>query len=312
MYQSLRILKGQISPKVDLKEGILVKNVGLVLEGGGMRGVYTGGVLEYFLEHELFFPYVIGVSAGACNAASYISRQKGRNKQVTIDLVDHPNYLSYKNFLRNKELFGMDFIFDEIPNKLVPFDYDTFERIEQKFIIGTTDCITGNPYYIEKSDCQPKEISKVLKASSSLPLMAPIVKYNGFNLLDGGVSDPIPINKSIEDGNKKNVLILTRNFGYRKKQQRFTWLLNKPYREYPHLIAKMKRRHEQYNASLDYIEKEEKNGSVFVFRPSKEIKVGRVERDKNKLLDLYQLGYNDAKQLHKKLGEWLQENELNH
>lgn len=284
----------------------MVENVGLVLEGGGMRGVYTGGVLEYFSEQELIFPYIIGVSAGACNAASYISRQKGRNKQVTIDLINHPKYLSYKNYLRNKQLLGMDFIFDEIPNQIVPFDYQTFAQAEQKFYIGTTDCHTGKPYYFEKSKLPNNDFATVLKASSSLPLIAPIVKYNGMNLLDGGISDPVPIKKSVLDGNKKNVVILTRNSGYQKKKQRFSWLLNRSYKNYPSLIEKMKERHNHYNFSLNYIEEQEKLGNIFVFRPSKALKVGRLERDKAKLTELYNLGYDDAKRLHQKLTTWLQ------
>ncbi|QOY35739.1 patatin-like phospholipase family protein [Anaerobacillus isosaccharinicus] len=284
-----------------------VEKVGLVLEGGGMRGVYTGGVLEYFQDHQLYFPYVVGVSAGACNGASYVSRQKGRNHQVTIDLVNHPNYISYKNFIRKKELFGMDFIFDEIPNKLVPFDYKTFWEVPQKFYIGTTDCHTGAPTYFEKSECSREGLSTVLKASSSIPLLAPIVSYNGKDLLDGGVSEPIPINKSIKDGNTKHVVILTRPQGYRKEKQRFSWLLHKPYRRYPKLIETMKMRHAMYNSSLQFIEEEEKKENVFVLRPSIPLKVGRIERDKDKLTELYQLGYNDARKQYSKLNKWLEQ-----
>lgn len=283
-----------------------MKNVGLVLEGGGMRGVYTGGVLEYFQEQQLHFPYVIGVSAGACNGASYISRQKGRNKQVTIDLVNHPNYISYKNFFKKKELFGMDFIFNEIPNQLVPFDYETFYKMPEKFVIGTTDCQTGKTIYYEKKELVNNDVSIVLKASSSLPLMAPIVSYKGRDLLDGGISDPIPIKKSINDGNQKNVVILTKNSGYRKQKQRFTSFLHRPYRQYPHLIETMKSRHIQYNTTLDYIEEKEKEGNVFVLRPSIPLKVSRIERDKRKLMELFNLGYNDAKRLHSQLNQWLQ------
>ncbi|WNF38973.1 patatin family protein [Bacillaceae bacterium IKA-2] len=284
----------------------MVVNIGLVLEGGGMRGVYTGGVLEYFSEQELIFPYIIGVSAGACNGASYISKQRGRNKQVTIDLIDHPKYLSYRNFLRHKQLLGMDFIFDEIPNQIVPFDYQTFAEAKQKFFIGTTDCHTGKPHYFEKNNLPSSDFATVLKASSSLPLIAPIVKYNGMELLDGGISDPVPIKKSVQDGNTKNVVILTRNSGYQKKKQAFPWLVNRPYKNYPELVEKMKERHNHYNSALNYIEEQETSGNAFVFRPSKTVKVSRLERDKSKLTELYNLGFNDAKELHEKLVSWLQ------
>ena len=281
-------------------------NIGLVLEGGGMRGVYTGGVLEYFSEQGLFFPYIVAVSAGSCHAASYISKQKGRNKKVTIDLVDHPNYLSFKNYLLKKELFGMDFIFNDIPNQIVPFDYETFHQSNQRFFIGTTDCRTGSSHFIEKSECV-HDINTILKASSSLPLMAPIVDYNGIPLLDGGISNPLPIDKSERDGNTKNVVILTRNHGYRKKSQRFTWMLKKKYHDYPELVEALRKRHEKYNCSIEHIEKQEEAGNVFVFRPSQPLQVGRIERDKTKLNELFHLGYEDAKRLHRSLLEWLGE-----
>lgn len=190
---------------------------GLVLEGGGMRGVYTAGVLEYFMEKELYFPYVIGVSAGACMGASYVSRQKGRNKTVNIEYVSHPQYLSLGNYIRHKQLFGMDFIFDEIPNKLVPFHYDAFLKSDQTFKVGTTDCVTGEAVYYEKNDVE-MDILTLLRASSSLPFIAPMIEYKGRKLLDGGIADSIPVKKSEEDGNVRNVVILTRNADYRKKK----------------------------------------------------------------------------------------------
>jgi predicted patatin/cPLA2 family phospholipase len=140
---------------------------GLVLEGGGMRGVYTAGILEFFLEKALYFPYVIGVSAGACNAISYIAKQKGRNKRVNIEFIRDSRYLSYRNLWKEKSMFGMDFIFDELPNKLVPFDYETFQRTEHTFIVGATDCLTGKPVYFNNH--QEDNMNVVLRASSSLP-----------------------------------------------------------------------------------------------------------------------------------------------
>lgn len=282
-----------------------MKNVGLVLEGGGMRGVYTAGVLEYFLDQGLFFPYIVGVSAGACNGASYVSRQKGRNYQVTIGLVNHPDYISYKNLFTKKELFGMKFIFHDVPKTHVPFDYETFAKVPQKFFIGATDCHTGKPVYFEKSSCIGEDLSNVLQASSSLPLMAPVVTYNGMDLLDGGISDPIPIKKAISDGFEKSVVILTRNLGYQKEKQRFGWMFHRLYRNYPKIVEAMQKRHENYNSTLKFIEEEEKKGKLFVFRPSIPLKVGRIERNKEKLTKLYELGYNDGKALYPKLINWL-------
>lgn len=281
-----------------------MENIGLVLEGGGMRGVYTAGVLECFLENNLMFPYVIGVSAGACNAASYLSRQKGRNKKVNIGFSNHPKYISYKNLIRKKELFGMDFIFDEIPNRLVPFDYDTFHKGSERFIIGTTDCMTGEPLYFEKNQ-YPEDVLQLLRASSSLPFMAPIIQYAGYHLLDGGISDPIPLKKSESEGNLRNVVVLTRNAGYRKKESKFKWLLQRTYGQYPGLVQAMMNRYKKYNETVDYLEEKEKQGTVFIIRPKDRLKVGRIEKNQDKLLDLYNQGYQDAERLLPELKEWV-------
>ncbi|TLS37589.1 patatin-like phospholipase family protein [Pseudalkalibacillus caeni] len=281
----------------------MFNQIGLVLEGGGMRGVYTAGVLEYFLENDFIFPYVIGVSAGACNAASYLSRQKGRNKKVTIDYSSHPDYISYKNLFRKGQLFGMDLIFDDIPNRLVPFDYETFHNTKEKFVIGTTDCLSGSPVYFEKNE-HKENVLTLLRASSSLPLMAPIIQYDDRYLLDGGIADPIPIKKSESDGNKKNVVVLTRNPGYRKKKFKGKWLFKRKYREYEGLIDSLENRPEQYNRTIDYIEQKD-NDSVFVIQPTSPMEVGRIERNPKKLLSLYKHGYNDAKKAHSRLEEWL-------
>ena len=175
---------------------------GLVLEGGGMRGLYTAGVLEYFMEKDLYFPYNIGVSAGACMAASYLSRQKGRNKRVNLDFVEDKRYISFSNFIRKREIFGMDFIFDEIPNRLVPFDMDTFRESPEEFVIVTTDCETGEAVYYDKTN-HGDDLVKLLRASSSLPFVASSVEYKGRHLLDGGIVDPIPIKKAQADGYEK-------------------------------------------------------------------------------------------------------------
>ena len=280
-------------------------NVGLVLEGGGMRGVYTAGVLEFFMEKKLYFPYVIGVSAGACHAASYLSRQKGRNKKVTIDFVKHPRYLSVRNMVREKQLFGMDFIFDDIPNNVVPFDFEAFHKATEQFLIGTTDCETGKAVYFTKQDHRDS-ILTVLRASSSLPLAAPIIDYSNQKLLDGGIADPIPLKKSEQDGNKKNVLILTRNAGYIKQKSKMEWLPRHAYRKFPRLVDTMSNRYNHYNETLTYINEQENNGNVFVIRPNKPLKVGRIERNSSKLIKLYEQGYEDSEHLYNDLLLWLE------
>ena len=270
-----------------------MKNIGLVLEGGGMRGVYTAGLLEFFMEKDLYFPYVIGVSAGACQGASYISRQKGRNKEVSIGYINNPKYLSLRNLPREHSLFGMKLIFDEIPNKLVPFDYKTFYEAKEKFFVGTTDCNTGKAVFFEKSE--HADALALLKASSSLPFVSPMIKINNLSLLDGGITSPIPIQKSIIDGNEKHVVVLTRNKGYRKEPFKMKRMAKMFYPKYGNLINAMLNRHNLYNDTLDYIDNLEKENNAFIFSPSLPLQVGRLEKDVNKLSALYDLGYEDGK-----------------
>lgn len=279
--------------------GCQMKNVGLVLEGGGMRGLYTCGVLEYFMEKALFFNYVIGVSAGACNAASYISRQQGRNEKVIIGFVKNWRYMSLRNLILSKSYFGMDFIFDEIPNRHVPFDFKTFYESPGVFLVGATDCQTGKPVYLNKDDLG--EQFQALRASASLPMLSPIVNYKDYELLDGGISDSIPINKSINDGNTKNIIVLTRNKGYRKYPGKFNALLKLKYKNYPLLIETMLNRYKKYNETLDYIESLENHGKAVVIRPSKELEVGRLEKDPHKLRSLLRQGYEDTKRSYERI-----------
>jgi predicted patatin/cPLA2 family phospholipase len=292
-------------------EGINIKKVnvmlfeqtGLVLEGGGMRGVYTAGVLEYLLENDVEFPYVIGVSAGACIAASFLSKQKGRNKKVNIGFAGNPRYLSWRNYFKNRELFGMDFVFDEIPNKIVPFDYKAFHSNNAEFVIGTTDCHTGEPVYHYKNDYAENVLTPI-RASSSLPFVAPVVEYNSRHLLDGGISDPIPVKKAELDGFKRNVVVLTRNKEYKKSPSRFNYLIKRKYPQYPGLCHAMMKRYKLYNDTVDYLEREEEKGNVFIIRPQSPLKVGRIERNPKKLEDLYKQGYSDAQTKFKDLFAW--------
>ncbi|RLQ95252.1 patatin-like phospholipase family protein [Falsibacillus albus] len=268
-------------------------DIGLVLEGGGMRGVYTAGVLECFLENDIEFPYVIGVSAGACNAASYLSKQKGRNKKVNIGFVKDPRYISWRNYLMKRELFGMDYIFDEIPNRLVPFDYEAFHQNKAEFVIGTTDCMSGEPVYLHKKDYE-RNVLMAIRASSSLPFVANEIQFKGRLLLDGGISDPVPLRKAQEDGYSKNIVILTRNMGYLKKRSRFTFLVKKKYPQYSGLFKAMSERYKKYNEIMVHLAEEEKKGNVLIIRPLEPLKVSRVERNPLKLEELYNQGFNDA------------------
>ena len=281
----------------------MTTNIGLVLEGGGMRGLYTCGALEFFMEKDLYFQYIIGVSAGACNAVSYISKQKGRNIKVNTGFLNNWRYMSLRNLLFEKSFFGMDFIFKEIPGKFVPFDYETFQNSPCEFLVGATDCKTGKAVYFNKDDI--REGFDALRASSSLPVISPIVQFKGYELLDGGISDSIPIAKSIEDGNDKNVVILTRNKGYRKNPMKFGKLIKIKYRKYPLLIESMMNRYKKYNETLETIEELEGKGKVMVIRPSEQLKVDRIERNSAKLHELFKNGYEDGEKSYERIQEFM-------
>jgi len=272
-----------------------LKSSGLVLEGGGLRGVYTSGVLRLFMDRRLFFPYVIGVSMGACNAANYVSRQPERNRIVNIRYVNDSRYLSYLRLLAGGELFGMDFIFDTIPNSLVPFDYETLRGSDVKCVTVVTDCTTGEALYFEKNELG-EDYLPVLRASTCLPFIAKPVRFNGLILMDGGISDPVPIRKSISDGNTRHVLILTRPKGYRKSPSRIGGLARIRYPRLPGLCDALARRHTGYNETMDLIDEMEQRGEAFVIRPRSDLPVGRIERSKDKLYATYDQGYLDAAQ----------------
>lgn len=278
---------------------------GLILEGGGMRGVYTGGVLEKLLEEEIFVDYIIGVSAGACHASSYISRQAGRNREVTIGYVNHPGYISVKNLLVKRELFGMDLIFDQIPNRLVPFDYDRFNDATEEFVVGTTDCLTGEAVYFEKQS-RPEDVLAIVRASSSLPLMAHPVEFAGKLLMDGSIADPLPIRKALSDGVTKPIIILTREKGYWKKPSRFAKIMPAFVRQYPAIAKKMESRHIYYNETMEFIEQLESEGLAMVIRPKNLHRITGVERDRERLEALYNQGYQDATDRFQELLEFLQ------
>ncbi|MBU5485623.1 patatin family protein [Clostridium sp. MSJ-11] len=280
-----------------------MEKIGLVLEGGGMRGLYTAGVLDFFMEKNLYFPYVIGVSMGACNGTSYISKQIGRNKDVTIGYINDPRYISYRNFLKCKSIFGLDFMYNEIPNKLNPFDFHSFSEAKENFVVVATDCKTGEPIYFYKDDNE--DILTVVKASASLPFISPIVKYKDRLLLDGGIADSIPVKKSMKDGFERNIIVLTRPKGYRKEPFKHKRLLKRVYSGYDNLIEAILDRYKHYNETLDYIEKLEEEGKVFIIRPKVGLKVGRIERNKEKLENLYKIGYEDIEKRYETLLDWV-------
>ena len=283
---------------------------GLVVEGGGMRGVYSSGVLDFFIEKDLFFENNYGVSAGACHLCSYLAKQYKRAFRVNVDYLNDKRYCSVHSLLKTGNLFGAEMLYDIIPNELDLFDYDTYNKNESNFYVVITDINTGKPEYVKIGDLK-KDIIYV-RASSSLPLLAQNVKINDKEYLDGGISDSIPIKKSIADGNKKNVVILTRDSTYRKGKNSLMPIIKLKYKKYPNFVKSMADRYIVYNEILDFIKELEDNGDVFVIRPKKPVNIGRTEKNREKLEALYNDGYNDAKDCYEELLKYLGKENLQH
>ena len=281
-------------PKIDSAPYInmLPKGTALVLEGGGIRGFYSAGVFEAFMDSGVMFPYIIGVSAGISNALTYVSGQRMRNRQVVEHYVADKRYVSKRNIIKHGAMFGYDFIFNEVPQVHVPWDIDAFGAVDTQFITGATDCETGEAVWFDKSHID-RDLT-VCKASCALPIVSPIFKYGGYKLLDGGVSSPIPIEKSIADGNSFHVVVLTRNEGYVKEPFTHKGILKLIYRKYPKLREAMLNRHEAYNRQVALCEQLERDGNAVVIRPLKPLAVSRTGQDIPKLLDLYDEGHDEG------------------
>lgn len=284
-------------------EPLEMVKAGLVLEGGGMRGVYTAGVLDFFIDQDLYFSDIYGVSAGACHMCSYISQQRERAYRVNVDYLEDKNYCSMYSLLKTGNLFGAEMCYDKIPNELDPYDYEAFGRYKGNAYAVVTNIETGKAEYIRMEDMHKDIIA--IQASASLPLVSKNVYINGVPYLDGGVADAIPIMKSLQDGNKKNVVIMTKEVGYRRKPSSNMMAIRLRYRKYPELVKDMERRHIVYNKTLDFLEEHEKKGHIFVIRPKEDCGVGRIEKDKDKLRTLYQMGYDDAKASFEDLKKYL-------
>ena len=278
---------------------------GLVVEGGGMRGVYTAGVLDYFMEKNLYFDDCYGVSAGACHISSYVSKQIGRSIKVTLDYINDKRYCSVNSLIKTGDMFGVEMLYDIIPNKLELYDYETFNKFKGNFYSVVTNCKTGKAEYMKIKDMK-KDIIAV-RASSSLPLLSRIVEINGKEYLDGGITDSIPIKKSIKDGHKKNVVILTRDKTYRKSKPKFLSFFKLKYKKYPNLVKAIENRYKMYNETLDFIEEEKAKNKVFIIQPKLPVKISRIEKDKDKLKALYNQGYEDAKEIYEDLMKFLEE-----
>lgn len=273
-----------------LTKEVDMKNTCIVLEGGGLRGAFTGGVLEYFIEKELNFDRVIGVSAGACTGASYLSKQKGRNRKVNVEYPSDIRYMGFRHLVTTRSYFNMKFIFEEIPNRLAPFDETAFFNNPAEFDIITTSLNTGNPVVITKSDIANIGVGNALVASSSIPLLSQPVNIGGQLFFDGGVSDSIPVRYALSK-HEKAVVVLTRPRGYRKGETRGTLLLKLVFRKHPEFLETLLERNEEYNKTLDFCDQMEREGKLFIIAPSPEYSIGRTEKSFEKREGLYNHGY---------------------
>ena len=264
------------------------KRTGLVLEGGGMRGIFTVGVLDCFMDHGVRFPYTVGVSAGASNGISYISGQRGRSRFSNIDLLKHYNYIGWRHFLRGRGYIDLDYIFYVYPERYYPFDYDAFFKAPERFEMVVSNCLTGQAEYLEEKRDRDRLLA-VCKASCTLPVLCPITYVDGVPMVDGGVCDAIPVRHALEQGCDRLVLVLTRNKGYRKADKDF-YLPGFIYHQYPALREQLRTRYRRYNETLDFIERLERERKAIVIRPEKPLRVGRTGHDLQALSDLYDEG----------------------
>ena len=268
---------------------------GLVLEGGGMRGVFTCGVLDYFLDQGITFPYTVGVSAGACNGLSYMSGQRGRAKYSNIDMMEKYHFIGMKYLWTQHSILNQKLLYQDFPERLVPYDFEAYSNNPGEFEMVTTNCLTGKACYLSEKKDWDRMIA-IARASSSLPYVCPIAYVDGIPMLDGGIVDSIPVERARSLGYEKNVVVLTRNKGYRKKTKDLR-IPHFIYKKYPRLRVVLSRRCSCYNEQLELVERLEEEGKIIVIRPENPVVVDRIEKNIKKLEDLYQEGYECARKV---------------
>ncbi|MDE1549904.1 patatin-like phospholipase family protein [Jeotgalibaca caeni] len=277
-------------------------SVGLVLEGGGMRGLYTAGVLDYFIEEGIEVDGMVTVSAGALFGINYASKQHGRTLRYNKQYIQDKRYISVRSLLRTGDIVNKDFAYYRVPFELDKFDQEAFEQSGIDFYATLTNVKTGEPEYIQIKE--GFEQIEALRASGSMPFVSKMVPYQGELYLDGGVSDSIPFKKAQKLGYKKLIVILTRPLDYRKTKSN-TRIIDFFYRQYPEFAKRLKNRYQNYNDAVEEIIRLEEAGEVFVIRPTKLIPMKRLEQDPEKLQEMYDLGMHDAKNEINKLNEFL-------
>ena len=280
------------------------KNTAIIVEGGGLRGSYSGGILDILADKEIKFGGAAGTSAGAIHLCSFLSGQIGRNFRVDTIHSKSPRYMSLRNLLFTGDYFAFDYCYKQIPYKIDPFEFDKFTEQCQKteFHVCITDVETGLAEYPRITDYRNEDEMNYIRASASMPILSKIVEIHGKKFLDGGVADSIPFEQMFKKGFERAVVILTRALGYRKKINKALPLVKLAYRHYPKFVEAVATRHIRYNQALDKLAQLEAEGKVFIFRPSKRIKISDIESNKKKIANLYELGKEDA---HTKMPELL-------
>lgn len=272
------------------RKGDSMEQAALILEGGASRGVFTGGVLDYLMEQGILFSYVCGVSAGSGNGMNYLSQQIGRTKRVIIRGKEDGKMMSLKSLVKNRMLFDMELLYHEDPLKRIPFDFDRFFHSPMKLEMVATNCLTGEAAYLSETQDRDR-LMKICRASSSLPLVTPMVEVDGIPYLDGGIADSIPIRRAMELGYRKIVLVLTRQYGYRKKTNaRNAAIYEAAFSHYPALARSINLRPAHYNQTIRAVEKWEQEGNIFVIRPESK-PVSRTEQNQELLEQFYEHGY---------------------
>lgn len=264
---------------------------GLVLEGGGSRGIFTSGVLDAFIEKEIEFPYVIGVSMGSCNAASFIGKCKGRQHDITINYINDKRYMSFSNILKNREYLDPDWIFGELTYDLAPLDYDAFEKSNSVFCVVVTNAKTGKPEYFYPKSLRERGCIEV-RASCSMPIVTKGVEIGKDLYFDGGVTDSVPLEKALYDGCEKAVVILTQHKDYVKKPVNKN--AGKLLKQYPLLAKALLNRDKEYARQIEYVHEMEKEGLAYVIQPLANLDCSTLEKSTAKLEAIYQLGYKQG------------------
>lgn len=262
---------------------------GIIMEGGAMRGMFTAGVTDVLMENDITFDGAIGVSAGAAFGSNLKSKQIGRAARYNLKYCRDKRYCSLRSLIFTGDYYGADFCYHQLPDKLDPFDTETFDNNPMEFYAVCTDVYTGKPVY-KKCEKAGYELYEWIRASASLPLAARIVDVGGMRLLDGGISDSVPLKFFESIGYDRNIIILTQPKGYIKQKSSFIPLISVLFRKYPNIIKALKDRHNMYNETIKYICEKEEKGEVLVIRPKEALPIKRTEHTKDKLETVYETG----------------------